>query len=92
MPDEAITQPKIGQPANGAFDPLLLAKARKVGVATEGLSEDELAIAVARKIEKIEFEIRAEMEAYNAYVKEHGSPAELLRQHYAEEDGPDRAV
>jgi len=65
----------------------LYAKAKTAGVNASQVAEEALAQALARhRAEQIKAEIRQDLEACNAYVTEHGSPAELARAHYAERD------
>lgn len=40
----------------------------------------------AKQDEQLKAEIAQDLEAYNLYVAEHGSPAELARNHYAADD------
>lgn len=39
-----------------------------------------------RQDERLKAEIAQDLEAYNLYVAEHGSPAELARHHFAAAD------
>jgi antitoxin CcdA len=65
----------------------LYAKAKSAGVNASQVAEEALAQALARHVaEQVKAEILQDLEAYNAYVAKHGSPAELARAHYAERD------
>lgn len=64
----------------------LYAKAKSAGVNASQVAEEALAQALARHVaEQVKAEIRQDLDAYNAYVAKHGSPAELARAHYATE-------
>jgi len=61
----------------------LYAKVKAAGLNASQVAEDALSQALARALaEKIKAEIRQDLDAYNRYVEEHGSPAELARGHY----------
>lgn len=65
----------------------LVAKVKSAGVNASQVAEDALAEALAKRMaEQIREEIRRDIAACNAYIAEHGSPAELVRAHYAERD------
>lgn len=68
----------------------LYSKAKKLGINSSRVAEEALNVAVTKRLtEELEAEIRRDLEAYNTYVAEHGSPAEMARAHYA---GSDDAV
>ena len=65
----------------------LYAKAKSAGVNASQVAEDALAQALARHLAaQVKAEIRQDLDAYNAYVAKHGSPAELARAHYGDRD------
>jgi len=65
----------------------LFAKAKAAGINASQVAEEALAQALNRHMtEIIKAEIRQDLEACNAYIAKHGSPAELARAHYAELD------
>ena len=61
-------------------EPELRAACARVGVTVE---PEELA---RRHAERIEAEIRADLEASNACTAKHGSFAEMVREHYSRDD------
>ena len=65
----------------------LFAKAKAAGINASQVAEEALAQALNRHmIAIVKAEIRQDLEAYNAYIAKHGSPAELARAHYAERE------
>ncbi|HYD30037.1 MAG TPA: type II toxin-antitoxin system CcdA family antitoxin [Azospirillaceae bacterium] len=63
----------------------LYAKARESGINASQVAEEALAQELARRRqEMLRAEIRRDLEAYNQYVEEHGSFAEMVREHYAD--------
>lgn len=65
----------------------LYAKAKAQGINASQVAEAALAEALAASIsEKVRAEISQDLAAYNAYVDQHGSPAEMLRDHLADRD------
>jgi antitoxin CcdA len=65
----------------------LYSKAKQLGINSSQVAEEALNVAVtARLTEKLKAEILQDLAAYNGYVAEHGSPAELARVHYADDD------
>ena len=65
----------------------LYAKAKGAGINASRVAEEALGEALAkRQDEQLKAEIAQDLEAYNLYVAEHGSPAELARNHYAADD------
>ena len=66
----------------------LYAKAKKLGINASQVAEEALDYIVAKRLaEQLKVEIGQDLAAYNAYLAEHGSPAELARAHYAGQDG-----
>ena len=62
-------------------------KAKKLGINASLVDEEALDYTVAKRLaELVKAEIQQDLAAYNAYVAEHGSPAELARAHYAGQD------
>lgn len=62
----------------------LYAKAKKLGINASQVAEEALDYIVAKRLaEQLRAEIQQDLAAYNAYVAEHGSPADLTRAHYA---------
>ena len=65
----------------------LYTKAKAAGLNVSRIAEEAVARALTEaERAKIREEIRQEMEIYNAFIAEHGSPAELVRAHYDELD------
>lgn len=65
----------------------LYAQAKELGINVSKVAEEALAEKLkVLAAEKIKAEIRQDLAAYNAYVEKHGSPADLIRAHYAERD------
>lgn len=63
----------------------LYAKARSAGINASRVAEQALAYEVERvQREKIAAEIHRDIEWLNAFVAEHGSFAEAVREHYAQ--------
>jgi post-segregation antitoxin (ccd killing protein) len=62
----------------------LYAKVREAGLDIDGIAEQALLDALRERIRE---EIRQDLEACDRYVAEHGSFAEMLREHYAEAEG-----
>lgn len=61
----------------------LYAQARRFGVNTSQVAEEALAHEVARRnAERLREEVRKDLKALDAYEAEHGSFAEMARQHY----------
>lgn len=61
----------------------LYAQARRLGINTSQIAEEALAHEVARRnAERLREEVRKDLEALDAYEAEHGSFAEMVRQHY----------
>ena len=65
----------------------LYAQAKRLGVNASQIAEEALALELARRhAEQLQAEIRADLEASNAYADKHGSFAEMVREHYARDD------
>jgi antitoxin CcdA len=63
----------------------LVAKAKEAGLNLSKISEEAITqVLVNYWRERIKAEIAEEMKAYDAYVAEHGSPTESLREYLAE--------
>lgn len=61
----------------------LYAKAKTLGINASQVAEEALIQTLARRLaDHLKADIRQDLDAYNAYVAEHGSPAELARAHY----------
>lgn len=61
----------------------LYARARRFGINTSQVAEEALAQEVARRnAERLKEEVRKDLKALDAYEAEHGSFAEMARQHY----------
>ena len=66
----------------------LYAKAKSVGINTSKVAEEALAHEYAqRRSEVLIAELRQDLAAIESYAEEHGSFADLVRQHYEREDG-----
>jgi antitoxin CcdA len=65
----------------------LYAQAKQLGINASQVAEEALAGELARRrAERLEAEIRADLEATNAYASKHGSFADLVRDHYGRDD------
>ena len=65
----------------------LYAKAKSFGINASQVAEEALQYELsARLAAQLKEDIRRDLEAYNAYVAEHGSPAEMARAHYGNSD------
>jgi post-segregation antitoxin (ccd killing protein) len=61
----------------------LYAQARRFGVNASQIAEEALAYEVARRnAERLKEDARKDLAALDAYEAEHGSFAEMVRQHY----------
>jgi antitoxin CcdA len=61
----------------------LYSQAKSVGINASQVAEEALAAELGRRrAERLEAEIRADLEAVNAYVDKHGSFADMVRAHY----------
>jgi len=66
----------------------LYAKAKSIGINTSKVAEQALAQEYAqRRSETLIAEIRQDLAAVERHAEEHGSFADLVREHYAREDG-----
>jgi post-segregation antitoxin (ccd killing protein) len=71
----------------------LYGQAKSFGINASQVAEEALAYQVAqRKAEIIREEIRKDLAACSAYETEHGSFAELVREHYGASGENDEAV
>jgi len=67
----------------------LYALAKKLGINASQVAEEALIQHVARrKAEQLQVEIRQDLEAASTYIAKHGSFAEMVRQHYHDNDEP----
>lgn len=65
----------------------LYAKAKNLGINASQVAEEALSETLARRLaDQVKAEIRQDLDAYDTYVAEHGSPAELARAHYGDKD------
>jgi antitoxin CcdA len=66
----------------------LYAKAKGIGINTSKVAEKALAQEYAQRCsETLAAEIRQDLAAVERYAEEHGSFADLVREHYEREDG-----
>jgi post-segregation antitoxin (ccd killing protein) len=66
----------------------LYAKAKSVGINTSRVAEEALATAYAERCrETLHAELQRDLAAAETYAVQHGSFADLVRQHYEREDG-----
>jgi hypothetical protein len=61
-----------------------IARARSLGIDVSQMAEESSIEEVARRVEELEAEIRQDLEASNRYLAQHGSFAEMARQHDGE--------
>jgi|JI9StandDraft_2_1071091.scaffolds.fasta_scaffold225217_2 post-segregation antitoxin (ccd killing protein) len=65
----------------------LYTQAKGLGLNASQIAEEALAAELARRhAERIQAEIREDLEASNAYLAKHGSFAEMVREHYGRDD------
>jgi post-segregation antitoxin (ccd killing protein) len=65
----------------------LYAKIKGAGINLSKVAEQALAQALAQRLaEQMRAEIRQDLGALNAFVEQHGSFAEMVREHYATVD------
>jgi post-segregation antitoxin (ccd killing protein) len=65
----------------------LYAKAKSLGINTSRVAEEALAHEYARRrSEALIAELRQDLAAVERYAEQHGSFADLVREHYARED------
>lgn len=61
-------------------------QAKELGINTSRVAEQALEYTVAKRVaERLMAEIQQDLAAYNTYVAEHGSPAEVARAYYSRE-------
>jgi antitoxin CcdA len=61
----------------------LYAQAKRLGINTSQVAEEALAHEVARRnAERLREEVRKDLQALDTYEAEHGSFADMVRQHY----------
>lgn len=61
----------------------LYGQSRRLGLNVSHVAEEALAQAVAaRRSEQIRAQIRQDLEALDAYIAQHGSFADMVREHY----------
>jgi antitoxin CcdA len=67
----------------------LYAKAKSVGINASRVAEEALATKYAElHSESLLAELRRGLAAVESYAEQHGSFAELMREHYERDDGP----
>ena len=65
----------------------LYTQAKGLGLNASQIAEEAIAAELARRqAERIQAEIREDLEASNAYLAKHGSFAEMVREHYGRDD------
>jgi antitoxin CcdA len=65
----------------------IYAQAKKLGINASQIAEEALLQQIMRlKAEQLQAEIRQDLEATNSYISKHGSFAEMVRQHYQDND------
>jgi antitoxin CcdA len=65
----------------------LCAKAKAAGINLSRVAEEALANALAARVaERMQAEIRRDLDAHDAFVREHGSFASMVGEHYAADD------
>ena len=65
----------------------LYVQSKSLGITASQIAEEALATELARRhAERWAAEIRADLEAANAYTAKHGSFAEMVREHYGRDD------
>ena len=81
--DKAAKKQTVSLTVNGD----LYKRAKSEGINASQVAEEALADALARRLStKVKAEIDQDLAAYDAYVEKHGSPAQMLREHLAEND------
>jgi post-segregation antitoxin (ccd killing protein) len=66
----------------------LFARVKSLGINASRVAEEALARELdSRRRTEIMAEVRADIEAANAYEERHGNFAEMVRQHYRETEG-----
>lgn len=67
----------------------LCAKAKDAGINLSRIAEEALAAALRRRMaERMRTEIQRDLAAHDAFVEQHGSFAQMVREHYAADDEP----
>ena len=86
---EPLFEPKAAkQTVSITLNSDLYAKAKSVGINTSKVAEEALAHEYAqRRSEVLIAELRQDLAAIESYAEEHGSFADLVREHYEREDG-----
>lgn len=65
----------------------LYAQAKGLGINASQVAEEALAAELARRhAERVRAEIRADLEAADAYAAKHGSFADMVREHYGRDE------
>jgi post-segregation antitoxin (ccd killing protein) len=65
----------------------LYKRAKSEGINASQVAEEALAHALAQRLSaKVLAEIEQDIAAYDAYVEQHGSPAQMLRDYLADRD------
>ena len=65
----------------------LYTQVRRLGINASQIAEEALIQEVSRrKAERLQAEIRQDLEAASAYIAKHGSFADMVREHYREQD------
>ncbi|MCC6983286.1 MAG: type II toxin-antitoxin system CcdA family antitoxin [Bauldia sp.] len=65
----------------------LYAKAKELGINASRVAEEALAAELTRVLaEKARAEVAADLDAFDRFVAEHGSPAAWVREHYPKSD------
>jgi antitoxin CcdA len=65
----------------------LFAQVRRLGINASQIAEEALIQEVTRrKAERLQAEIRQDLEAASSYIDKHGSFADMVREHYRERD------
>jgi antitoxin CcdA len=66
----------------------LYAKAKRIGINTSKVAEEALAYEYAQRLsEELRAELRQGLAAVESYADQHGSFADLVREHYERGDG-----
>ncbi|HET7504318.1 MAG TPA: type II toxin-antitoxin system CcdA family antitoxin [Kofleriaceae bacterium] len=66
------------------------AQAKQLGINASQVAEEALIHQVARvRAEQVQAEIRKDLAAASSYMARHGSFADLVREHYRTDAGPD---
>jgi len=66
----------------------LYAKARSLGINVSKVAEEALTLAYAGRCrELLKAEVQQDLAAFEGYAEQHGSFADLVREHYERDDG-----